>query len=159
MPESPERQQAWRLANDRLGLTVRLRGTGASTSPGSASSKRLIGAAQRLERGVLTGVRAHPELNRARGARLRSTSTPSSPPGGRSSCSAARPRPRSSWPLLAELDAVAELEGIDVETAKHPLLRLRERRLQRELERAEEEPLIELQHRLAEIRTAIREFA
>ena len=61
--------------------------------------------------------------------------------------------------LLAELDARAEADGIDEETAKQLLLRLRERRLGRELEAADEAQFQELQHKLAEIRTAIREFA
>ena len=39
------------------------------------------------------------------------------------------------------------------------LLRLRERRLQRELSEAKPDHLLELQQRLAEVRTAIREFA
>jgi hypothetical protein len=61
--------------------------------------------------------------------------------------------------LLAELDALAAAQGIDEETAKQLLLRLRERRLRREFENADEASLPDLQHRLAEIRTAIREFA
>jgi hypothetical protein len=60
---------------------------------------------------------------------------------------------------LAELDALAAAQGIDEETAKQLLLRLRERRLRRDFEHADEASLAELQHRLAEIRTAIREFA
>jgi hypothetical protein len=64
-----------------------------------------------------------------------------------------------SIPLRAELDARAAAEGIDEETAKQLLLRLRERKLRRELQAADDEQLAELQHKLAEIRTAIREFA
>ncbi len=62
-------------------------------------------------------------------------------------------------PIFAELDALADADGIDEETAKQLLLRLRERKLRRELESADDANLPELQHRLAEIRTAIREFA
>jgi hypothetical protein len=39
------------------------------------------------------------------------------------------------------------------------LLRLRERRLHRQLSEAKPDHLLELQQRLAEVRTAIREFA
>ena len=62
-------------------------------------------------------------------------------------------------PTFAELDALSAVHGIDEETAKQLLLRLRERGLSRELERADEALLPELQHKLAEIRTRIREFA
>jgi len=48
---------------------------------------------------------------------------------------------------------------IDEETAEQMLLRLRERRLQRQLSDAESGHFLELQQRLAEVRTAIREFA
>jgi hypothetical protein len=61
--------------------------------------------------------------------------------------------------LLAELDARAASEGIDVDTAEQLLLRLRERRLRRELEGADEARLPDLQQRLAKVRTAFREFA
>ena len=159
VPDSPERQEAWRLANDRLGLTVQLRGTGASTGLGSASSERLIGAAQRLERSVLAGVRAHPELNHVLEELAPEHFDSELHRRGREFLLGGAAEDEELVALMAELDAVAELEGIDVETTKHTLLRLRERSLRRELERAEGEPLIELQHRLAEIRTAIREFA
>ncbi len=61
--------------------------------------------------------------------------------------------------LLAELDARAASEGIDEETGEQLLLRLRERRLRRELAVADEERLPDLQQALAKIRTAFREFA
>ena len=62
-------------------------------------------------------------------------------------------------PLLAELDAVAESEAIDEQTAEQLLLRLRERRLQQELSRAEDARLPDLQQALARVRERIREFA
>jgi DNA primase len=61
--------------------------------------------------------------------------------------------------VAAELDARAAVEGIDLKGAKEYLLRLRERRLERELSDAESDHFLELQQRLAEVRTAIREFA
>src|SRR5439155_8947887 len=63
IPESPERHDAWRLANDRLGLTVQLRRAG-SAATGAAASPRLIDAGDRLEREALAGCIAHPELVR-----------------------------------------------------------------------------------------------
>src|SRR5207302_8427602 len=59
--------------------------------------------------------------------------------------------------LLAELDARAHAEALDEETTKQLLLRLRERRLQRQLAEADEGRLIDLQQALLEIREAIRE--
>ncbi|MGZ4310002.1 MAG: hypothetical protein ACXVRG_11775, partial [Gaiellaceae bacterium] len=55
-------------------------------------------------------------------------------------------------PLLAELDARAAEGGIDEETGKELLLRLRERQLRRELEHADLERTKELQEQLAKIR-------
>jgi DNA primase len=160
IPESPERHDAWRLANDRLGLTVDLRAVaGGTASAGGAVSPRLVDAGDRLERSALAGVRAHPELVRVL-AELG--------PEHFDSEEHRRTRDeliRSGEPdveavsMLAELDALAAAQGIDEETAKQLLLRLRERRLRREFEHADEASLAELQHRLAEIRTAIREFA
>jgi DNA primase len=160
VPESPERHDAWRLANDRLGLTVQLRAAGSSGAAAAAVSPRLIDAGDKLERSALAGVRAHPALERvlaelgpehfesqlhrrAREYLLEPASQPDD----------------ELVPLLAELDALPGAEGIDEETAKQLLLRLRERRLRRELEAADDALLPELQHKLAEIRTAIREFA
>ena len=159
IPDSPERHEAWRLANDELGLTVHLRGTGGATSTGAATSQRLVGAGDRLERSALAGVRAHPALGRVLSElgpehfdseahrRVRETLVGADRPDD------------ELMPIFAELDALADADGIDEETAKQLLLRLRERKLRRELESADDANLPELQHRLAEIRTAIREFA
>jgi DNA primase catalytic core len=161
VPESPERHDAWRLANDSLGLTVELRAVaGGTASAGGAVSPRLVDVGDKLERSALAGVRAHPALVRIlaelgpehfdsslhRQARDELLTPSKAPEPGLVS-------------LLAGLDALAEKEGIDEETAKQMLLRLRERRLRREFEGADEADLSELQHKLAEIRTAIREFA
>jgi DNA primase len=160
IPDSPERHDAWRLANDRLGLTVQLRAAGGASTAGAAASPRLIEVGDRLERSALAGVRAHPELGRVlekvgpehfdsdvhRQLRERLLA-----PGSEAE--------DELVPLLAELDARAAEEAIDEPTAKQLLLRLRERRLSRELEGADDKRLPELQQKLAEIRTAIREFA
>ena len=63
LPESPERQEAWRLANDRLGLTVQLRAgvTSTAVSMGPVSAK-LLEAGMRWERDALAACVAHPEL-------------------------------------------------------------------------------------------------
>jgi len=161
IPESPDRHDAWRLANDRLGLTVQLRKTGGlATGATRAASSKLIEFDDRLEKSALAGVRAHPELGRvlaelgpdhfdslASQHLCRHLLSPV--PGEDSELTA----------MLAELDALAEEEAINEATAKQLLLRLRERRLSRDLEAASDASLPDLQHKLAEIRNAIREFA
>ena len=65
-------------------------------------------------------------------------------------------------PLLAELYALADEDDITEQTAEQLLLRLRERKIQRELaalSEADEGRLVDLQQALLKIRTAIREFA
>jgi DNA primase len=161
IPESPERHDAWRLANDRLGLTVQLRSAvSGTTSSGGAVSPRLVDAGERLERSALAGVLAHPALERVL-AELGPEHFDSVVHRElREHLLAPAPVPGPDLvTLLAELDARAEAEGIDEETAKQLLLRLRERRLRQELAGADDAHLQELQHKLAEIRTAIREFA
>jgi DNA primase len=160
LPESPERQEAWRLANDRLGLTVQLRaGVSATSVNVGPVSTKLLEAGMRWERDALAACVAHPELvgvlaelgpehfddplhRRLRGHLV---------------------EPDEVDPellrLLAELDARAVAEGIDVETGKQLLLRLRERGLERELEEADLERTKELQTALARVREAVREFA
>jgi len=161
-PESPERQEAWRLANDRLGLTVQLRAGVSSTGVSSGPvSTKLLEAGARLERDALAACVVHrdPELLEVLAElgpehfedplhrRLRDHLV----------------QPGEVDPallrLLAELDARAEAEGIDVETGKQLLLRLRERRLEQELAEADLEKTKELQAALARVREAVREFA
>ena len=158
--ESPERQEAWRLANDRLGLTVQLRAgvssTAVSTGPVSA---KLLEAGMRLERDALAACVAHPELVEIL--------TELGPEHFEDPLSR-QLRDHLVAPgevdpellrLLAELDARADAEGLDVETGKQLLLRLRERRLERELADADLEETKELQAALARVRDAVREFA
>jgi DNA primase len=162
LPESRERHDAWRLANDQLGLTVQLRSTGGTADlVGSAVSPRLLEAGEKLERNALAGVRTHPTLVRV----LAELGPEHFDAPVHQRVRAHLVDPLSAQPdeptlrLLAELDALSEVNGIDEETAKQLLLRLRERGLRRELEAADETHLPELQHKLAEIRTRIREFA
>ena len=153
--DSPERQDAVRLAADRLDLPKETQAGLAPGRRGGATgeiSPRLLEAGARLERDALAGVAAHPDLHgllaeldaehfdaelhrRARAHLLE--------PGEAD---------EELVPLLAELDARAAAQGIDEETAKELLLRLRERQLRRELEHADLERTKELQEQLAKIR-------
>jgi DNA primase len=153
--DSPERQDAVRLAADRLGLPKE---TQAGLAPGRAGSAtgelspKLLQAGDRLERDALAGVAAHPELH----ALL-------SELGPEHFDSDLHRRVRTHLlepgevdeelvPVLAELDARAAEGGIDDETAKELMLRLRERQLRRELAGADLERTKELQEQLARIR-------
>jgi coenzyme F420-reducing hydrogenase alpha subunit len=60
---------------------------------------------------------------------------------------------------VAELDARAAADGIDERTAEELLLRLRERRIRRELADADPARTLELQAALAKIRSAMEELA
>jgi DNA primase len=157
IPESPERHDAWRLANDRLGLTVQIRRAG-SAATGAAASPRLIDAGERLEREALAGCIAHPELVRLlaemspdhfdsdENRRLRQHLVDVSEPDS------------DLVPLIAELDARAAAEAIDEATGTELLLRLRERHLRREIADADPERTKELQEALKKVRAAVGEF-
>jgi DNA primase len=158
LPQTPEWYDAWQLANDRLGLTVQLKAVGATTMSAVPLSPKLLEFDERLERSALAGVRAHPSL-----ARILSELGPEHfdselhrrvatvlLQGGDDT---------DLTPVLAELDARADAEAIDEQTAEQLLLKLRERKLQRELDEAGEERLLDLQQALARVRDRIREFA
>ena len=159
IPESPERHDAWRLANDRLGLTVQLRATGGSAGVGAPVSSKMIDADERLERRVLAGCVAHPDL-----MRLLAELTPEHFDSERNRRMRAHLVEESEGDdrefveLIAELDAVAAAEAIDEQTAKELLLRLRERHLRRELADADPERAKELQDQLMRIRSAVSEL-
>jgi DNA primase len=160
--DSPERQDAVRLAADRLDLPKETQAGLAPHGHRAATgeiSPRLLEKGQRLERDALAGVAAHPGLHdllaelseehfdsalhrRARAHLLE----PGEPDG-------------ELVPLLAELDARAATEGIDEETAKELLLRLRERQVRRELETADLERTKELQEQLERIRATAANLA
>ena len=158
--DSPERQDALRHAADGLDLPKETQAGLAPRGGGTGTvSPRLLEAGDRLERDALAGSLAHPRLLRVL-AEL----------GPEHFDSELHRRLRNHLlskgdadleltALLAELDARAAAEGIDESTAEELLLRLRERRLRRELEGAADEQLAELQQALARVREKIREYA
>jgi DNA primase len=152
--------EAVEYAADRLDLPEelqRLLPSTVSRRGGPELSRRVLEAGERLERDALAGVVAHPglvpilaeiseehfdlELHRALRTQLVEPADPSP----------------ETTALLAELDARAATEGIDEETARQLLLRLRERRLRRELASAEPERIEELTEQLVKVRTAAGE--
>jgi DNA primase len=160
VPDSPERHEAWRFANDKLGMTIQLQSGVPTTAVGEEISPRLLEAAQRLERDALAGVAAHRELRqvleslspehfdsplhrRARAHLLEEGEAPD----------------EELVALLAELDARAAAGGIDEETTTELLLRLRERQLRRELAGADLERTKELQEQLEKVRATAANLA
>jgi hypothetical protein len=149
-PDSPERQDAWRLANDKLGMTVQLRG--ASTARAAAPpSQRALDASARLERNALAGVLAHPDL---KPVLAEITAEHFYTPVHRllrSYIVDATPLDADASALLAELDAWAVADGIDRATASELLIRLRERELKRQLRGADPDKIKELQETLTRL--------
>ena len=162
LPESPERQDALRLAADLLDLPPE---TQAGLAPARGSSRaagvvspRLLDAGTRLELSALAGVAAHPELTRILAElgpehfdnelhrRVRAHLLGEAPADG------------ELTPLLAELYALAEQDSLGVPTAKQLLLGLRERQLERELAAAANGRVLQLQQALQRIRAEIREL-
>jgi DNA primase len=153
--DSPQRQDAIRYAADKLDLP---RETQAGLAPRVATSAtgqvspRLLDAGARLERNALAGVTAHRSLVPIL-AEL----------GPEHFDSEEHRRMRdelvSSTETDPELDARAAAEGIDERTAEELLLRLRERRIRRELADADPARTLELQATLARIREAVEQLA
>ncbi len=122
-------------------------------------SRKVIEAGDRLERRALAGCLAHPELGKALveigpehfdselHRRLRARILDPSLAA------------TDLVPLEADLDALAAAEGIDEETARELLLRLRERYLRRELAAADPARTMELQGQLERIRAAVSDLA
>ena len=159
--DSPERQEALRLMADRLDLpreTLSGIAPARGATPGVASSqpKKLLDAGIRLEREALAAVVAYPDLTDALAGlaedhfeleehrRMRATLVAGAQPEA------------DLVPLLAELDATASSEGITRPTGTEMLLRLRERKLRRDLQgETDLARATELQAHLAKVRQAL----
>ena len=159
--DSPERQEALRLLADRLDLP---RDTLAGLAPARGAptrerqdAPRVLEAGDRLEQRVLAAAVAHSALvpylaelspdhfdseahRRLRAALVNGRDDP------------------ELTPLRAELDARAAEEALDERTGKELLLRLRERKLKRDLAGADLVRTTELQAHLAKVRQAIAEL-
>lgn len=139
--DSPERQDAVRLAADRLGLPAGLQAglAPAARSRGGSVSTKVLEAGVRQERDALAGVVAHTRLTP-----LLAELTPEHfdvELHRRVRKYLLEPAPTADRELvgvLAELDARAADEEIDEGTAKELLLRLRERGIRRELARSDD---------------------
>ena len=163
LPDSPEHLDARRLATDLLDLPPETQAAFAPvrgrSSAASVISPRLLGAGDRLERSALAGVAAHPKLNRFLEEVGPEHFDSELHKRARAHLLGQEAADAELTSLLAEIYALSETDEINEETAEQMLLRLRERRLQRQLSDAESDHFLELQQRLSEVRTAIREFA
>jgi DNA primase len=161
-PESPERQDAVRLAADRLGLPVELQAglaPAARTRAGALTPKALE-AGVRLERNALAGVLVHPKL----------VPTLAGVPAEEFDVELHRrvrehlvtqgPADAELVGAIAGLDAWAAEEAIDETGATVALLRISERAIERDLNGARDDSrrTTELQHQLARIREAIADL-
>jgi DNA primase len=154
-PDSPERQDAWRHANDRLGMTVQLRAGSATTRAASPATQRVLDAGSKLERSALAGALAHPSLRPVLAELTAEHFYDPKHRQVRAHIVDGAMLDDAGVGLLAELDAYAAAEGIGEATGTELLLRLRERQLQRELREA---PL-ERRHELTEALARLRERA
>jgi DNA primase len=160
--DSPERQEALRLLADRLDLPretlaglAPARGGGRRSA--QADAPRLLDAGDRLERDVLAACIAHPSLVRGL-AELSSDHFDSELSRRfRDALVAGRDDPDLTA-LRAELDARAAREALDERTGTELLLRLRERKLKRDLAGADLARTTELQAHLAKVRQALAEL-
>jgi DNA primase len=159
--DSPERQEALRLVADRLDLPREtlsgLAPAGPSARGEADAAPRLLEAGDRLERDALAACLAHPSLVRG----LAELGPEHFDSDVTQRFRAALVSGREDGELTAfkaELDARAAREAIDEQTGRELLLRLRERKLKRDLAGADLARTTELQAHLAKVRQAIAEL-
>jgi DNA primase len=162
--DSPERQEAVRLASDRLGLPPDTQAglapaRGRTAAATGTVSRKLLEAGERLERDALAACVAEPGL-----VGLLSELAPEhfdQPLHRRLRAHLVDPGEANGelLDLLAELDARAAAGGLDEAAGKSALLRLRERALRRELAAATDgERVVQLSTTLARIRETLAQL-
>ena len=158
--DSPERQEALRLLADRLDLP---RETLAGLAPArgrresAVGAPRLLEAGDRLERETLAACVAHPSLVRGLAELTPEHFDSALNRRFRDALVAGKDDPELTV-LRAELDARAAREAIDERTGAELLLRLRERKLKRDLAGADLARTTELQAHLSKVRQALAEL-
>jgi DNA primase len=158
--DSPERQEAVRFLADKLGLPPEVQAgfapRGRQAAVGSAVSEKLLERGDRLERDVLAGCVTHPKLLPLL-AELSPDHFEAEAYRAMQHCLVEGIEPGEELlPLRAELQARADTEGITEETGKELLLRLRERKLRRDVTAHPERQ--DLQAALARVRQAVAEL-
>jgi DNA primase len=162
IPDSPERQEAVRLLADRLDLP---RETLAGLAPvrggrarERAEAPRLLDAADRRELEVLAACVAHPSLVPYLAELSADHFDSDVNRRFRDMLVTGRDDPELTA-LRAELDARAAHDALDERTGKELLLRLRDRKLKRDLSHADLAETTELQAQLAKVRQALAELS
>jgi len=162
--DSPERQEALRLLADRLDLPKETL-SGIAPARGvvrrgqEGQPQRLLDAGDRLERDTLAAVMAHRELLEGL-SELSPEHFDAEAHRRIRKILIGRAEPDADLVALqAELDARADQEGITKRTGTELLLRLRERKLRRDLQGADLARTTELQVHLAKVRQALAELA
>ncbi len=162
--DSPERQEALRLLADRLDLPKEtLQGIaparGAARHAGFTEPQRLLDAGERLERDALAAVAAHAELKEGLAELSPEHFDHEAHRTMRTYLVEGTEPDPDLVQLRAELDARADQEGLSKRTGTELLLRLRERKLRRDLHgEADLARATELQAHLAKVRAAITEL-
>ncbi len=151
-PDSPERQDAWRYANDKLGMTVQLRAGGSTARASAPVSARVLDAGAKLERSALAGALRHPQLRPLLAELDEQHFYDPRHRAIRNHLVDGAPLDETGVGLLAELDAHADADGIVEATGTELLLRLRERQLQLDLRSAPVDQRGELRDALAKLR-------
>ena len=166
--DSPERQEALRLLADRLDLPretlagiAPARGAGRGSPPvAEQAPQRLLDAGTRLERDVLAAAFAHPGLRTGLAELAPEHFDVELHRRFRELLVSGDTAPDAELVALrAELDARAAVEALDERTGTELLLRLRERKLRRDLQGADLVRTTELQAHLAKVRQALGELA
>ena len=159
--DSPERQEALRLLADRLDLPKEtlagLAPARGGTRRSAPETPRLLEAGDRLERETLAACVAHPSLVRGLAELSPEHFDSEVNRRFRDALVAGRDDPELTA-LKAELDARASREAIDERTGAELLLRLRERKLKRDLSGADLARTTELQAHLSKVRQALAEL-
>jgi len=161
--DSPERQDALRLLADRLELPREtLGGIGHGRAAAVARSpSRLLDAGTRLERDALAACVANPSLRTVLEELSREHFDDERHRSFRDALLDGTLDDSALVSLHAELDALAAQEQLDERAGTELLLRLRERRLRRELDAAAGDlaRVTELQAQLARVRQALGDLA
>jgi DNA primase len=164
--DSPERQEALRLLADRLDLPretlAGLRPARGARPSGDAPPTRLLDAGAKLEREALAASIAHPALRQFLAELAPEHFDDPLNRRYREALLAGSVHLDAELAALhAELDARAASDGLDAVTGKELLLRLRERKLRRDVEATGGDLVraTELQVQLAKVRQAIADLA
>ena len=140
--DSPERQDAVRLAADRLGLPAELQAglAPAARARSGALTTKALEAGVRLERNALAGVLTHPQLVPVLADIPAEHFDVELHRRVRDHLVTQGPTDSELVAALADLDARAAQEALDETGTKQALLRLSERALERELTGSRETP-------------------